>query len=306
MKKIFVIILCLVSFITINASVTTYERTEVDLRVHSSIEVTASNKNIILNTPSVDESVKVYDFAELLSDSEEQKIYDKIMDYIDEFDMDMAIMTTNVNPRSDTLDYADDFYDYNYFGIGENFDGLLFIIDMYKREVGISTSGNAIIMYDDYRIDRILDEAYEYIADGNYFQTCISFIDESYSYAEAGVPDSNENVYIDDNGNLVKNEEVPYLWCLIGSAIITLIVMLIMIKKNKMVTKKADVQHNLVDETFKVENLGKRLVTTFTNRIRINTDTSSGGSSGSSGRIGGSSFRSSSSGRSHGGGSRKF
>jgi len=305
MKKIFVIFLCLLSFTTINASVTTYDRTENDLRVHTSIEVNGSNKNIILNTPSVDESVKVYDFAELLSDSEEQKLYDKIMDYIDEFNMDMVIMTTDVNPRGNTLDYADDFYDYNYFGIGENFDGLLFIIDMHKREIGISTSGKAIIMYDDYRIDKILDEAYEYIANGNYFQTCFSFVDKSYSYAEAGIPDSNENVYIDDSGNLVEKEEVPYLGCLIGSAVITLIVMLIMIKKNKMVTKKADVHHNLVEETFKVENLGKRLVNTFTNRVRINTDTSSGGSSGSS-RIGGSSFRSSSSGRSHGGGSRKF
>ena len=65
MKKI--LNLLLISFIFIispvYASTNTYERTEDNYRVDSWVNVTDSNRNIILTTPSVDESEKVYDYC---------------------------------------------------------------------------------------------------------------------------------------------------------------------------------------------------------------------------------------------------
>ena len=77
----------------VNAEVKTYERSEDNLGIWDSINVTETNKQNILGTPKVDEDEKVYDFADLFTLDEEQQLYDKIQAYIEEFNMDMVIVT---------------------------------------------------------------------------------------------------------------------------------------------------------------------------------------------------------------------
>ena len=86
-------------------------------------------------TPTVDASEKVYDFAELRSDSEEKSIYNEITGLIDEYNLDAAVVTINYNNKSSAKSYAEDFYDYNDFGVGSTKDGLIFLIDMDNREM---------------------------------------------------------------------------------------------------------------------------------------------------------------------------
>ena len=65
----YLIAILLFSFsLVVNAEVVTYERTKENYRVPSDIEVNSTNEWNVLNTPSVDQDVKVYDFANLLSD----------------------------------------------------------------------------------------------------------------------------------------------------------------------------------------------------------------------------------------------
>ena len=59
-----------ISFNTVNASTNTKERTEDNYLISDKITVTESNKYNILQTPAVDASEKVYDFADLFTDSE--------------------------------------------------------------------------------------------------------------------------------------------------------------------------------------------------------------------------------------------
>lgn len=302
MKKFIVVLLLLFGFNVVNASVNTYERSESDYRVHSSIIINNNNISNILSTPSVNESEKVYDFADLLSESEESLLYNEVIKYINDFNMDMVILTISDNPKGSAKEYAEDFYDYNYFGIGNTFDGILFIIDMDTREMYILTTGSAIIMYDDERIDNILDSSYAYISREDYYNTCNSFIKKSHNYALSGKPDSNKNLYIDKDGNI--DNEISYGGCFAISAGISLIIILIMVNMNKLVVSKVNVHNNLVSDSLKIEKVGQTLVNTYTTSTRIASSSSS--SFGSSSRSGGSSISRGSSGRSHGGGGRRF
>ena len=87
MKKIFSLILLFVLFTVtpVFASVNTYERTEENFRVESWVDINGSNKYKILTTPSVDADEKVYDFADILSSSEKENIYDLIKEFIDTY-----------------------------------------------------------------------------------------------------------------------------------------------------------------------------------------------------------------------------
>ena len=70
MKKILLFLVLFFTFTYVNAYPETFERTEENLRVSKDISVNSYIKNAILLTPSVDASVKVYDFANILENTD--------------------------------------------------------------------------------------------------------------------------------------------------------------------------------------------------------------------------------------------
>lgn len=300
MKKI--LNLLLISFIFIispvYASTNTYERTEDNYRVDSWVNVTDSNRNIILTTPSVDESEKVYDFANLLDENEEKLILNSINEFISKYDMDMVIVTIDSNPRYSAQKFSDDFYDYNSFGKNKTRDGVLFLIDMDTRNFYISTTGEAIRLYNDYRINAILDYVEPYIKGENYYEAASSFIQKSAYYANSGIPSGNVNSYINEKGDIVYYKKINYFFSVVGSLIITAIVIAILVNKNKMIKKATNANLYFNKDLAKITEKNDRFLTTHTTSVSLS---SSSGGSGS-----GSSTHSSSSGSSHGGGGRSF
>lgn len=287
------------------ASTNTDTRTEDDLKIRDSITVTSAVKKAALATPKVDSSEKVYDFAELLTEDEEQKLYDMITTYIDTYDMDMAVVTINTNNKSSSMAYADDFYDYNDFGKGSTYDGVLFLIDMDNRNMWISTTGEAIRMYDDARIDKILDDTYYYISSKDYYNCARAFVSKASSYAAAGIPSSNRNTHIDANGNYVVEEAtvsipVRVFGTLIFGAICSGIFVAIKCSKHKTIRRATEARQYLVNDSFKLNVNEDNFVNTYTSKVYDPP------SSSSSGGGGGSSTHTSSSGSSHGGGGRSF
>ena len=238
--------------------------------------------SFILPVYALDTSLKVYDYGDKLSDIEEELLRDKVNTFINNYNMDMVLVTVNSHNKYSTEAYADDFYDYNGFGIGSTHDGVLLVVDnnFSKENIWMSTTGEGIRMYDDYRIDRILDVVFE----------C------SY-YASLGIPSSNSNTYINSRGDLVYKKHFPWIGSLGTSLVSATIVLLILISKNKMVKKATNANNYAKQDSLNITNRSDRFVTTHTTSVRINTD--SGG-----GRIGGSSTHHGSSGISHGGGGR--
>lgn len=244
---------------------------------------------------ALDTSLKIYDYRDLLTDNEEQLLKDKIDTFINTYNMDMVLVTVDSHNSSSTMEYADDFYDYNGFGIGTHHDGLIFVIDnnFSKENLWISTTGEAIRMYDDLRIDKILDAVYD---EYDYYELFNKYIDECSYYASMGIPSSNKNTYINEHGDIVYQRHFPYLVSIIISSIISTIVLLVLIHKNKMVREATDANTYVDKDNVKITERNDQFITTHTTRVRINT--SSGGG------IGGSSTHSGSSGISHGGGGR--
>jgi uncharacterized protein len=288
--------LCLV----VNAEVVTYERTKDNYRVPSDIVVDSSNEREVLKTPSVDESVKVYDFADLLSESEERNLYNDIIRFINKTGLDVVIATIETNPNKLIKNEAADFYDYNYF----KRNGIIFLIDMDIREYTIVTTGTAMDVFTNSEIDYMLDDIYPYMAGKSYNKACNMFINGVNKYYSEQDDDYNYQGEVNLHN---RNSKIKYIFdALCGSAIVTLIVILIMVFQCRMVKKASSSRNYLVEDTKKIDNLGEFKIGSHTTKVRIQT---SSGSSGGSYRSGGgsrsSSFRGSS-GRSHGGGSRRF
>lgn len=252
-------------------------------------------------TPEVDSTKKIYDFAELLTEEEEQKLYEMASDYISKYNMDMVLVTINENPyglseRSTEL-YAQDFYDYNNFGIGNTYDGIIFLIDMSNRYPYISTTGEAILTYDDERVDAMHDSAYDYLASAEYYKAFEAYVEKASNYAASGVPESNKYYCIDKDGEYYKCKSEPkkvnWLVTILASCFGSFVPLLIHLRKYRGI-KLATNANSYLKSTV-MTNESDTFLTTFTTRTRRSSD--SGGHSG-----GGSSISRGSSGRSHGGG----
>ena len=81
--KLLIIILSIFScFILAQASTTTYQRTESNhYGVKKHWTISDNNINNVKNTPLVNADEKIYDFSDILTETEEQQLYLKMQDF---------------------------------------------------------------------------------------------------------------------------------------------------------------------------------------------------------------------------------
>ena len=221
--------------------------------------------------------------------------------YIEKYNMDLVIVTIDNNNKINSKEYAKDFYDYNYFGTNDTYDGILYLIDMDNREVYILTTGKAMLFYDDFRINSLLDKASASLSLGYYYNSVNTFIIEASNYVELGIPESNNGYEIDSNGNLVKIKNVNWVITCIGSLLIPSIILYFLISRHKGIKLTTTADTYLDENSINYGEFKDTYLTSYTSRVPIVRSDSSGRNRGS-----GSSISIGSSGRSHGGGGRKF
>ena len=112
----------------------------------------------------------VVDDANLLSSEEEQQLREDLASFKEQYNMDAVIVTSNDLGGKSQMDYADDYFDYNGYGVGEDKSGLLLLIDMDDRKVWISTSGEAIKYFTDSRIQNIVDDITTQLKNADYLK----------------------------------------------------------------------------------------------------------------------------------------
>lgn len=288
MKKILFVLISLLAFSGIvNASTKTYERKPEENYGSKKFEINTENKKQhVIRTPYVDASEKIYDFAEELSEEEEKELYDKIMEFIDQYNTELVIITVNRAYSLDTEneDYAADFYDYNDFGLDyEKYDGIVLLHNCYPKDnyYDIYTFGNAQLYFGQKRYDTALDEIYSDLKSARYFTGYDKFIDRMEYFYQKGRDKELRHYAVDDKGFLYKKYTIPWIFGIIASAIITLIVISIMVKKNKMIRKAYYATDYLDKDSIKYRQNVDNFVTTHTTKTYI--PPSSGGSSGGGG-----------------------
>ena len=120
------------------------------------------------------------DNAELLTPDEWEALNNKLADISNAHQVEVAVVTVNSLDGKGVKEYADDFYDYNGYGYGENDDGILLLLAMDTREWAIATYGSAIRTFTVYRQSCIMNDAgvLEDFGKSNYDDGFNTFADE--------------------------------------------------------------------------------------------------------------------------------
>ena len=304
MKNKLIVLVLLILFIpfTINAEVTQKERNESNnYGVNKNIEITNSNKENIMNTPYINAEEQIFDFSDILTDGEERSLKLKIDEFKSQTNMDMVIVTYNLPYSVDTENdtFASDFYDYNDFGIDlEHYSGVLLFRNTYEldRYYNIYTFGDAQLYFDYDRLELTLDRIFYEIKAENYISGFSTFIEDMKDYYKEGIKEEYKDYYIDDLGYIRKTYKVPFLAATIISAVVTLIVAIVLINKNKMVKVATKAHEYMNKEKLNITEKQNKLVDTRTTSHVISSSSSSGGGGSSFGSSSGSSGRGFSSG----------
>ena len=249
------------------------------------------------------QSDDVYDQADLLSITEEEELQNQAEMMREFWEMNFVIVTTDDAEGKTSREYADDFYDALY----PEEDGILYLLDMDNGEIYLSTSGLAIRYLTDDRIDSILDTAFSYVSDGDYYGTFEAFMNESEYYLSQGIPENQYN-YDVETGEIDAYEEPMEIT--LGEFLVALIAALIPafltmgVIKAKYQLKFEDFHYDpSANSEIAWSVKSDRLVNKIVTHRRIPKNTEGNGRSGGGSR---SSVHHSSGGGSHGGGGRKF
>lgn len=243
MKKIIIFILLIIPSFVYAKDITIYERTYDDLRIDSSYDLDSVDYQKIMNTPSVDETQKVYDFADILTDSEEDNLVSFINPYIEAYKSDYVIVTINSNTKCNyetsnncSLEYADNFYKYNFF----NKDGVLVLIDLKNKNdcLNIYTNGNTSSIFNEKTINSIIEYSYNYFNENDYFEGLKDIIYTMSSYYKKDLS------YYSETKVTTNKDKNKYFVCFIISFFISLISGLIFIT----VHYSRSVKDELIDE----------------------------------------------------------
>lgn len=263
---------------------------------------------IFLVLPAAAAEPRVIDEAGLLTNEEVDGLEEQIAALCETYpNMDFVFVTTDDTQGKDTQAYADDYYDFHGYGAGGNDSGVLFLIDMDNRNLGISTHADGVRYFTDERIEALLDRAYGYVSGGDYAGAAKAFLDGAEEYMKTGIPSDQHN-YDTETGkitrekNLSVQEIVIFALIAVAAGVVCCVVVFVRYRK------KAD--RNSYPFREKSEMNLTRSEDVFINqtvtRRRINSNPPSGGSRSSGGFSGRSSTHTSSSGRTHGGGTRRF
>ena len=144
---------------------------------------------------------RVYDAASLFSEEERLRFEEQIRSMRREMNMDVVLVTTADAEGKTAKDYAEGFYIERNFGTGKDYSGVLFLIDMDNREIFIVPVGKMNRFLTDQRWNAILDKAYEEISSGDFAACAQVYLTEVTRYYQEGIPGGQYN-YDEQTGEI--------------------------------------------------------------------------------------------------------
>lgn len=253
---------------------------------------------------SATEKLNINDYLNYITDSEKIELQKSIDSVRDDNNLAVVIVITDNTEGKSSMDFADDFYDSNGYGVSINHSGLLMLINMEKRETWISTTGDAISIFTDSRISSMNDNITRQLSKKEYYEACKVFMKDVKSYANAGVPKGQVTVDTDSNIKIIYSEStylekvfklMTFFPIYLGAFVISIIVTIVasLSSKGKSTTNSQTYEGG----SFVLSNTKDDFIREATTMVKIEKSTSSGSQS---------STHSGSSGTSHGGGGGKF
>lgn len=198
------------------------------------------------------ENPPIIDEAGYLSDSQLEGLSGKLEGIRQEHEFEVAIVTEYEMTSYDAMSSADDIYDYNGFGAGENDDGIMLYICSSTRDYWITTHADGIRVFNENGIEYLKKNIEPYLAEDNYYLAMDKFADladELLTMAENGEPFNK------------KQYDTKYLLMVVGGALLIPLIIAYCMMNSKLSKMKTAVSNdyaaNYIKPGSKVLNMSR-------------------------------------------------
>lgn len=239
---------------------------------------------------------RLVDEAGLLTAEEASALLMQLDEISERQQSDVVVVTVDSLEGKSAMAYADDYFDYNGYGMGSDQSGILFLISMREREWRLSTKGSAISAYTDAGQEYITDLVTPKLSERDYsgaFEKFASLCDRFLTQAAKGAPYDVRNMPREP----VSTTQI--LIALVGGALLALVVVMVMRSSLRSVRPQPVADSYVRPGSLYISS--SRDIYLYSTVSRTARQTSSSGSGG-----GGSSTHTSSSGSTHGGSGGRF
>ena len=199
------------------------------------------------------------DSAEVLTTEELESLKSKLAQISDENNIDVGVVTVDYLDGKTAQEFANDLFEQNKFGKGENRDGILLLVATEDREWAMSTHGSAKEAFNEEGLDFLSGEFLPYLAEDDYYSAFENFASNAGELSAMYVLGDpyGEEEYVDDESyptdeNIVEEEKginnevwIP-LSIVIGCAI-SLVIMMMYKSQLKSVKSESRADDYLMD-----------------------------------------------------------
>jgi uncharacterized protein len=153
---------------------------------------------LIVSVPLFAKS-RVVDSAGLLSAEQTASLQDMADAISVTYDFDLVIVTENDIGNAKPMDYADDFFDYNDYGLGQDRDGCLFLVVVETRDYWFSTSGRGIGIFNAAAAGKLEKDALNYLRKDNYYNAFAVFAKDWETFLALDAKGRHYNIFYEYN-----------------------------------------------------------------------------------------------------------
>lgn len=141
------------------------------------------------------------DSAEVLTTDELETLKYKLAQISDENNIDVGIVTVEYLDGKTAQEFANDLFEQNKFGKGENRDGILLLVATEDREWAMSTHGSAKEAFNQDGLDYLSGEFLPYLSDDDYYSAFENFLNNAQELGAMYVAGNPYRVEYDEEGN---------------------------------------------------------------------------------------------------------
>lgn len=118
------------------------------------------------------------DIPGMLSDDEYEELSERLDSLRNTYNVDIAFIISDEIVTESAQSEADDIYDSYEYGVGENYDGILYFVCETTHEYAFSTCGRAIEIFNDDGLEYIDEAMLPYLKKGDYYQAGMVYADK--------------------------------------------------------------------------------------------------------------------------------
>ena len=264
--------------------------------------------SVFLNLKTIEKSFAdgdmeyAVDSAEVLTTDELETLKSKLAQISDENNIDVGVVTVEYLDGKTAQEFANDLFEQNKFGKGENRDGILLLVATEDREWAMSTHGSAKEAFNEEGLDYLSGEFLPYLSDDDFYSAFENFADNAQELGTMYVAGDSygEEEYVDDENypvdeNIVEeekgiNNEVWIPLSIVMGCAISLIIMMMYKSQLKSVKSESRADDYLIDmKLVKSQDIFLYRTVTRTMRPKNENNSNDFSSGGGGGDYGGSS-----------------